>query len=411
MALLDVDEALARILALTKRLSSQRVSLGQAGGRVLAQDVVAKLTQPPFAASAMDGYAVCVGEGGCQAGQQFRLMGEVAAGQLFGGEVGEGEALRIFTGAPLPLGADTVVIQEDICLTGGGGIEVTRTTDRGKNIRPAGGDFVKGEHVLTVGLALTPARLALVAAAGYAVLDVFSRPRVGILSTGDELVAVGQQPQAGQIIASNAQALSEIVRLNGGEVIDLGLVGDEREALAQAIDTARAAEVDILVTSGGASVGDYDLVQEVLQQADMQLDFWKIAMRPGKPLIFGSLPCAKGRNALVLGLPGNPVSSIVTAHLFLVAMLEKMQGRALSFALKPARLKAPLASNGSRRHYLRARMERKHDGEIWVEPAVSADSSLLSILAHSDCLIVMAENAPAQESGSICQIFIPPYGL
>jgi len=409
MGLLNVDGALARILARTEPLAPQTVALAEAGGRVLAQDVIAKLTQAPFTASAMDGYGVRA-EGACQKGQQFHVIGEVAAGQLFDGEVGRGQALRIFTGAPLPRGADTVVIQEDVRQLEGGIIEITRETEKGKNIRPAGGDFVKGACVLTAGMLLTPARLALAAAAGHGVLDVIPRPKIGILSTGDELVEVGQQPQAGQIIASNAQALGEIVRLHGGEVVDLGLVGDNSDALAQVLEAAKAAELDILVTSGGASVGDYDLVRPALEAASMQLDFWKIAMRPGKPLIFGTLP-APAHDILVLGLPGNPVSAIVTAHVFLVAMLEKMQGRTSSFVLQPARLKTALERNGPRRHYLRGRIEKSEDGEIWVEPASSTDSSLLSILAYSDCLIVVEENAPPQDRGSMCQIFIPSYGL
>jgi len=409
-AMIDVDEALTRILAHTPQLLSQHVILDHAGGRILAQDVVAQLTQPPFAASAMDGYALCAESDEIQVGTKFILVGEAAAGQLFDRPVKSRECVRIFTGAPIPDGVDTVVIQEDTRLLADRQVEITRATKQNKNIRPLGGDFKKEDKVLVAGKLLTPACLALAAAAGHKTLDVMARPRVGILSTGDELIEVGKTPKAGQIIASNAQALAEIVRLNGGEAVDLGLVGDNHIALAEALDHAKESGLDILLTSGGASVGDYDLVQEALRKASMKLDFWKIAMRPGKPLMFGLLP-ASGKNILVLGLPGNPVSSIVAAHLFLVPMLEKMQKKAFSFNMKVARLRVPLEKNGARRHYLRATMEQKSNGEIWVEQVHSTDSSLISVLAQANCLIVMEANAPAQAAGSECQIFIPPYGL
>jgi len=408
MALIDVDEALTRILARTPKLKARRAGLDQAGGLELAQDVFACLTQPPFAASAMDGYAIRAIDAD-QAGKKLDLIGEAAAGTLFDGEVGNGDAVRIFTGSVVPHGADTVIMQEDTRRLDERQIEVVCPVEKGKNIRPLGGDFKKQDKVLSSGQCLTPARLALAAAAGHAMLDVVPRPRVGILSTGDELVAVGQKPKDGQIIASNGQALAEIVRLHGGEVVDLGLVGDNHAALADALERAKAAQLDILVTSGGASVGDYDLVQAALNMANMELDFWKIAMRPGKPLMFGTLPATP--DILVLGLPGNPVSSIVTAHLFLVPILEKMQGKAYSFNLQSAKLKVPVEKNGWRRHYLRATMEQRPDGEIWVEPAASADSSLLSVLAGSNCLIVLEADAPAFEAGNQCQIFVPPYGL
>jgi len=413
VALLDVDEALARILARVREIGCLSVGLEQAGGRILRQDVIARRCQPPFRSSAMDGYALYVESDEVQAGEHYILIGEVAAGQIFDGKLGQGECVRIFTGAPVPENANTVVIQEDTRPQNQARIEITQKTKRGKNIRPAGGDFVEGAVVLGSGLLMTPARLALAAAAGYDALAVIPSPRVGILSTGDELVNVGQEPKAEQIIASNAVALAEIVRSHGGEVIDLGLVGDNRTALAEVLERAKISGLDILVISGGASVGDYDLVREALLGADVELDFWKVAMRPGKPLMFGLLP-VQGKESddiMVLGLPGNPVSSIVTAHLFLVPMLEKMQRKPFSFHLQPAKLKKSLEQNGSRRHYLRARMEIGADGEIWVEPAASLDSSLLSILAQSDCLIVVAEDAPAQKAGDVCQIFIPPHGL
>jgi len=414
MALISVDEALARILARSWQIGSQTVNLEQAGGQILAHPLVAKLTQPPFAASAMDGYALCAEADEIQAGTQFTLIGEAAAGQVFNGQIRPGECVRIFTGAPIPIGADTVVIQEETCLREKQLVEITHATQKGKNIRPFGGDFKEKDEILSTHQHLTPSRLALAAAAGYDRLAIIPKPRVGILSTGDELVSVGDKPKSGQIIASNGVALAEIVRLHGGEAIDLGLVGDNHGALAEVLERAKAAQLDILVTSGGASVGDYDLVQQALKAAQMQLDFWKIAMRPGKPLMFGFLPADRGKNShdiLVLGLPGNPVSSIVTAHLFLVPILEKMQGKAHSFKLTDAYLKTPLKKNGPRRHYLRGTMEQRSNGEIWVEPAASVDSSLLSVLAQANCLIVQEAEAEQQAVGEPCQIFIPPFGL
>jgi len=412
MTVMDVDEALACILAQTKRAAMQHVPLSEAGGRILAKDVVARLTQPPFAASAMDGYAVRAQDVQIF-GTQLQIIGEAAAGRLYEGEVGQGQAVRIFTGAPIPRGADTVVIQEDTTLFKKNLVKINHILEINKNIRPSGGDFCANDTVLKAGHVLTPAALALCAAAGHDALDVVARPRVGILSTGDELVEAGCVPQAGQIVASNAHALVEIVRSHGGEAVNLGIVRDEEQVIKQAIEAAQAQGIDILLTIGGVSVGAYDLVQQVLRTVGMQLDFWKIAMRPGKPLMFGRLPADHHQNKeiLVLGLPGNPVSSIVTAHLFLVPMLEKMAGYPLSFTLHEAILTAPLGANGSRRHYIRAHMTQTRGGDRLVTPDPNVDSSLLSVLVRANCLIVVPENAPAQQAGSRCHIFMPKGGL
>jgi len=445
MGFLDVDQARVRILTQTRCGHSQRVALREAGGRVLAQDVVARLTQPPFHASAMDGYGVKAADVS-EAGVTLHIIGEAAAGRLYDGVVEKGQAVRIFTGAPIPRGVDRVVIQEDTILLEENLVHINKAQGTNKNIRPLGGDFQAGEILLIAGHLMTPAALALCAAAGHAELDVMARPRVALLSTGDELVEAGHLPKAGQIIASNAHALAEIIRIHGGEVINLGIVPDDTQAIKQAIETAHAGRADILLTSGGVSVGDYDLVQQVMREEGMQLDFWKIAMRPGKPLMFGRMlkqfpksvkrfsdkNCGKNKelerstepseiktalasdqekDILVLGVPGNPVSSIVTAHLFLVPMLEKMAGKQPNLTLHEAILTAPLGKNGPRRHYIRAQMTYGENGERMVTPNPSFDSSLLSVLAQANCLIVVPENNPEQAQGTRCQIFIPQGGL
>jgi len=399
MALMDVDEARSRILAHTRCGRAQHVPLSEAGGRVLAQDVVARLTQPPFHASAMDGYGVQATDVN-QSGGTLHIIGEAAAGRLYDGVVGQGQAVRIFTGAPIPRGVDTVVIQEDTTLLNPHLVKINKAQDINKNIRPLGGDFHAGDTLLKAGHFMTPAALALCAAAGHGKLDVAARPRVALLATGDELVEAGSMPKAGQIVASNSHALAEIIRIHGAEVINLGIVPDEVHMIRQAIEAAQTHGADILLTSGGVSVGAYDLIQQVMRKAGMQLDFWKIAMRPGKPLMFGRLPATgKDQDILVLGVPGNPVSSIVTAHLFLVPMLEKMAGKYPDFTLHEAILTAPLGKNGPRRHYIRACMTRSKSDEIMVTPNPSFDSSLLSVLAQANCLIRVIVSAHENRQG------------
>lgn len=412
MALITVDEALIRLLSKTPELQSEVVSLDCAGHRTIAKPIVAKLTQPPFAPSAMDGYALKVSDVAAVP-TILTVIGEAAAGHSFDGPIGERETVRIFTGAPLPQDADTVIMQENIRKLDDNRIEILSPVKQGANIRPVGGDFHAGKTILEKGHILTPAALALCASAGYGEVDVIRKPRVGILSTGDELVAAGTLPGPNQIVSSNAHALAEIIRNRGGEVIDFGIVADNREALSHAIAQAKASGIDVLVTSGGVSVGDYDLVQEMMVAAGMELDFWQIAMRPGKPLMFGTMAQSDTSPAgmLILGLPGNPVSSIVSANLFLVPILDKMSGRKTDNQLREVHLGSPLPANGMRRHYLRARLERDDQGGLWAFPATSADSSLLSILTHSDCLIVQEIDSPALAQGSPCNIFIPKGGL
>ena len=312
MALLPVEDALGRLLSDVSALTDTvTVPLREADGRVLACDLVAKRTQPPFPASAMDGYAVRHADI-ATVPSELTVIGQSAAGHGFSGEVGKGEAVRIFTGAPLAAGADTVVIQENVERLSQTRIRVVEAAGPGRHIRGAGLDFDEGEKLLEAGDRLDAGRLMLAAAMNHATLPVRRRPLVGILATGDELVAPGEEPGPDQIIASNTFGVAAIVEEAGGEVLDLGIAADRRETIQAAVDAAEREEVDVLVTLGGASVGDHDLVQEALTGRGMVLDFWKIAMRPGKPLMFGRLGTRR-----VLGLPGNPVSSMVCAHLFL----------------------------------------------------------------------------------------------
>lgn len=408
MALLSVDDALAKLLAKTGTLASETVPLQGAGGRVLATPVIAALTQPPFAASAMDGYALRAYDTQ-NAPARLKIIGEAAAGHCFNGTINPGEAVRIFTGAPVPETADTVVMQEKTRRVDDTTVEISQPAAADKNIRPAGGDFKAGETLLPRGHIMTPAALALAAAAGYGRVDVVRRPRVAILSTGDELVAAGTKPAANQIIASNIYGIGEIARLHGAEIIDLGIAPDNRKTIRGAVDEAIRQKADILVTSGGVSVGDYDLVQDVLREAGMALDFWKLAMRPGKPLMSGEL--AANPPVKVLGLPGNPVASLVTAHLFLVPMIEIMSGRNHIPQFLAAKLGLPLAANGPRRHYIRAVAKRDAGNELTVLPLTNQDSSLLSIMTRANCLIVQEADTPELADGSLCQILLLNPGL
>ncbi|OYW53556.1 MAG: molybdopterin molybdenumtransferase MoeA [Hyphomicrobium sp. 32-62-53] len=395
MGLLSVDDALARILDGVEVTDSARVPLAQAARRVLAEKVAATLTQPPFDASAMDGYAVRAADLARVPAVLF-LVGEARAGQSFGGSVGAGQCARIFTGAPLPAGADTVVIQENT-QSDGGAVTVLTAPDAGANIRPRGGDFAQGEVLLAPGRVLDARAILLAAAMGHGTLAVRRRPVVAILATGDELVEPGQTPGPDQIVSSNPYGLAAMVAAAGGEPRLLGIAGDTRAALQEKI--AAAGNADVLVTIGGASVGDHDLVGPVLQARGMALDFWKIAMRPGKPMLFGRMGAQR-----VLGLPGNPVSAMICARVFLVPLIEKMVGCAKSEALQRARLTQPMKANGDRLHYMRAIIERDASGGLTVTPQASQDSSLTSVLAASNALIVAAINAPALPAGAEVEV-------
>ncbi|PSH69346.1 molybdopterin molybdenumtransferase MoeA [Phyllobacterium brassicacearum] len=397
--LLPVAEALARILGGARKLDTEMVPLGEAGGRVLVEDLRAKRQQPPFAASAMDGYAVRVADV-ATIPATLKLIGQSAAGHAFSGVVSAGEAVRIFTGAPLPQGADSVVIQENT-VRSGEQVAIVETITFGKNIRKAGLDFEEGDLLLDAGRVLDPAALALAAAANHPVVPLVRRPRVAILATGDELVSPGETLRPDQIVASNSYGLAEIVREAGGVPIDLGIAEDRLEALSDALDRAIDASADILVTLGGASVGDHDLVQPALAARGMELDFWKIALRPGKPLMFGRLDGMQ-----ILGLPGNPVSSLICSHIFLTPLIRAMLGLPHAPNLRTAILGSDMGTNDQRQDYVRARVTMAADGTLTATPFAVQDSSMLKFMADADGLIIRKPHAAASKAGSACDVLM-----
>ena len=388
---LTVAEALARILDNVTPVATETVPSEAAHGRVLASPLAARLTQPPFHASAMDGYAVRAADIKAIP-SALRLVGESAAGHPFTGTVAAGEAVRIFTGAPIPAGADAVVIQENTAREGDTVRIVEGQADR-DHIRPRGSDFAAGDELLHPGRLLGPRELSLAAAMGHGAVPVYRRPRVGVLATGDELVAPGETPGVGQIVASNHLGVADLARRAGAEVALLGIARDTRESLDAHI--AQASDCDILVTIGGASVGDHDLVGPALAARGLSLSFWKIAMRPGKPLMFGALGPQR-----VMGLPGNPVSALVCARVFLVPLVAALLGRPPKTEIaRSARTTQRIAANGPRTHYMRGITGTAADGSLEVTPVPSQDSSLLSPLARADVLIVHEANAGAVEPG------------
>ncbi len=399
-AMITVEEALKRVLASAEAaLDEEKVALEAAYGRVLARDLKALRTQPPFANSAMDGYAVLAADT-ANAPATFRVIGESAAGRAFGGALGPGEAVRIFTGAPMPEGANAIVIQEDVRREGER-IRLTGAVRAGDNLRETGMDFIAGDALIAAGRRLTPRDVALAAAANHVGLIVRRRARVAVLATGDELVAPGGSLGPAQIIASNNFAVAGVVEACGGVAIDLGIAVDELSALTEAVDRARGAKADVLVTLGGASVGDYDLVQKALVAAGMELGFWRIAMRPGKPLMHGKLGAMR-----VLGLPGNPTSSMVCAILFLRPLLRALHGESDPGAdlSQPARLAVDLPANGPRQDYMRASFSRSADGVLVATPAASQDSSLVKTMARADGLIVRAPHAEPAKASEACRV-------
>jgi len=387
--MISVDEAVQRITAVFRATEAEAVPLKSARGRVLAEDITARLDQPPAPVSAMDGYAVRASDA-ASAPATLRVIGSAPAGHPFGGKIGTGEAVRIFTGGVVPDGADAVVIQEDTTQDGDK-VTIREAARSGRHIRKAGLDFAHGDVLARAGHKLRARDLALLAAGDIPTVPVRRRPRVALAATGDELSPPGAPRKPGGIVASSGYGLSGMIDAWGGEIIDLGILPDNADALAKLPERAKGA--DIIVTMGGASVGDHDLVRSALGPHGFVLDFWKIAMRPGKPLIFGRL-----NDTPLLGLPGNPVSSFVCAILFLKPALATMLGDTARNSLRAARLVRALPANDSRQDYLRASLIFR-DGEWWTEPFAVQDSSMQSAFAAADCLIVRPPRAPAAQTG------------
>ncbi|HEY0330175.1 MAG TPA: gephyrin-like molybdotransferase Glp [Rhodopseudomonas sp.] len=402
MALMPVADALAAILAGADPLPEEPVALDAAHHRVLARDLSARRTQPPQAMSAMDGYAIRGGDATAP-GTRLRVIGEVAAGRPIDRALGQGEAIRIFTGGVVPDGADTVVIQED-CSRDGDVVILNEAAKFGRHIRPAGIDFNEGDVLLRQGSRLSDRDLALAASMNYPLLPLRRRPRVALLATGDELLMPGATPGPGQILYSNGYALHALAREEGAVTFDLGIAADTIDATTAAVRRARAEGADILVTTGGASAGDHDMVLRSLEAEGVEMAFWKIAMRPGKPMMHGRLGAMR-----VIGLPGNPVSSYVCAYLFMVPLIRALSGRA---DVAPRRERAVLgrdvAANDGREDYLRAALSFDDSGRPVATPVERQDSSLLGYLSKAEALLIRPPFAPAASAGSPCSILKLP---
>jgi molybdopterin molybdotransferase len=402
VALMPVADALAAILAGAEPLPEEMVALDAAYHRVLARDVAALRTQPPQAMSAMDGYAVRSADA-AHAKARLKVIGEVAAGRPFDRALARGEAARIFTGGVIPDGADAVVIQEDTVVDGSH-VTITEAAIPGRHIRPAGVDFRKGDVLLQAGSRLTDRDLSLAASMNHPDLPVRRRPKVALLATGDELVMPGTSPGPGQIVYSNGYALRALARAEGADSIDLGIAADTLESTTAGIRRARDCGADILVTTGGASVGDHDLVQQSLKAEGVNIAFWKIAMRPGKPMMHGRLGAMR-----VIGVPGNPVSSYVCTLLFVVPLIRALLGRkAIQHARERALLGREVGANDVREDYLRARIEARADGTLIATPVDHQDSSLLGNLSMAQALVIRPPFAPAAKTGAPCEILRLP---
>ena len=411
--MLSVDEARRRILADTAPLGTERVALARAGGRIAAERVIAGRSQPPCAVSAMDGYAVRAADI-ARLPARLQLTGSVAAGHVFPDRIGPGDAVRIFTGAPVPDGADTIIIQENtripaLCEGDSPVVEILEAPLRGAFVRPAGLDYMPGAELAWPGLRLDYRHIALIASAGRGDILTYRRARVGLLATGDELVRPGMATAPAQISASSLIALIVFVEENGGIAIDLGIAADNQRDLVNKITQARRQEVDILVTLGGASVGAHDLVRDALGACGMNLDFWRVAMRPGKPLMAGRTGATH-----MLGFPGNPVSSLVCAVLYLRPLLARLHGAGKGGGDEiwiDAIAGRALPENDRRADYLRADLECRSDG-VWVAtPFENQDSSVLSVMARASCLVLRDPFAPALAAGApirVMPLFGPP---
>ena len=394
--MLSVEEARSRVLSAMRPVGAETVALSLGWNRVLAAPVVARLTQPPADVSAMDGYALRAAD--APAGARLRVVGAAPAGRPFDGTLKWGEAVRLFTGSIIPPGADTVLLQEE-AEAEAETVLVRETPTQGQHIRRHGQDFAAGDTLLAPGRRLGARDIGLAAAANHPWLTVHRRPLVAILATGDEISMPGEPIAAGGIVSSNSHALAALIREAGGEPVLLPLAGDDAAAIA---DAARAAGgADLLVTSGGASVGDHDLIRAGLEHAGFTLDFWKIAMRPGKPMVFGRL----ATGTPVLGLPGNPVSAFVCAVLFLRPALDRLAGLPdAPPAVEPATLGSAVRANDHRADHLRATLARDPQGGWLATPFPRQDSALLRKLAEAGALILRAPHAPALAAGEAVSV-------
>ncbi|MCB1478145.1 MAG: molybdopterin molybdotransferase MoeA [Rhodobiaceae bacterium] len=394
MSLLAVEDALNRILDGITPTETEFAPVAMAGGRVLADPLAATRTQPPWATSAMDGYAVRGAD--VVEATTLKLIGQSAAGHRFEGELKPGETVRIFTGAPMPPGADTVIIQENV-ETNGNQIKVPATEPR-RFVRPRGLDFAQGDELLKEGQTLTPTRIALAAAMGYAEVPVRKKPVFAVLSTGDELVLPGETTGPDQIVASNNFGVAAMLQAAGAASVDLGIAPDDPGAIAEKLRTAIDGGADVLVTTGGASVGDHDYVQEVLGTLGVEIGFWKIAMRPGKPLMFG-----RRGPATFIGLPGNPVSALVCTRIFLVPLARAFLGLDSKETYEDAILGADVPENDRRQDHLRATLGIEN-GRLVATPFSRQDSSMLAALGRADALVIRPPHAPAAQAGDVCRV-------
>ncbi|MBC6416868.1 MAG: molybdopterin molybdotransferase MoeA [Rhodospirillales bacterium] len=400
--MLSVTEARSRILKIFQPLPSETLALTEGLGRVLSTPLLARTTQPPAAVSAMDGYAVRAADV-ASLPAKLEVVGEIAAGSSFIGDLQPGQAVRIFTGAPLPSGGDTIVIQENVTRDGDW-IDLIEATRSGAYVRPEGLDFRAGETALPAGRRLTARDLGLAAAMNHAWLPVHRRPRVAILATGDEIALPGDPRGPSQIVSSNAFSLTGLVLADGGLPVNLGIAPDRGDLLQQLAEGAKGC--DLLVTTGGASVGKHDLVRSALAESGLEVDFWRIAMRPGKPLLFGRL-----QDTPLLGLPGNPVSTLVCGLNFLRPILRRLQGLEIGPRFLTATLGKDLPANDRREDYLRSHVHWDADGQATVIPFERQDSSMLAVLSQADALAMRPPHAPSAKTGDPIRILLLDGGI
>jgi len=403
--LMAVEDALAHILDALHQTESELISINDAAGRILAEDIVARYSHPQHAISAMDGYAVSVSDTPIAEGTPLEVIGEAAAGHIFSGAVTAGQAVRIFTGAYMPHGSNAVLIQEDATVRDGI-ILPTEAVRAGQFVRPAGLDFEQGDIIARAGEVLTARRWALVGLSGNAEIAVRKRPLVGILSSGDELVPAGERPETGQLINSNSLYLRQLIDVSGGMAVDLGIIPDKAGALTDTLESARqqGLSFDLVISTGGASVGNHDHIHADLSTAgDTALSFWKIAMRPGKPVLF-----ANWQGTAFIGLPGNPVSAGVCGLVFIMPALRKLLGQPATTSTHTAYLSSDLPENDKRQDYLRASLSVDDSGKRYVTPLNRQDSSMLNMFTQADVLIIRPPFAPPAHSGEPVHILAIP---